>query len=52
MTAVHVLPKSVVRKMYGAKSPSRCASNETYAVPRDAADATMSPTNVPSLHAA
>src|SRR6266852_5268174 len=49
VTAVHVLPKSVVRNTYGAKSPSRCASNETYAVPRDAADATMSPTNVPSF---
>ena len=30
---VQVLPKSVVLKIYGAKSPSRCASNDTYAVP-------------------
>src|SRR5439155_26463081 len=45
--AVHVFPKSDVRKMYGLKSPSRCASNDTYAVPRDASDATILPTKVP-----
>src|SRR5204863_8787752 len=34
---------------YGSQSPARSASNEPYAAPRDAADATMSPTNMPSL---
>src|SRR5215471_14123813 len=42
-----VLPKSVVRATYGVKSPERCESNETYAVPRDAALATTRPTYVP-----
>src|SRR5215467_8419032 len=42
-----VLPKSAVRAMYGVKSPERCESNETYAVPRDAALATTRPTYVP-----
>src|SRR4051812_26203252 len=46
-TRVHVRPKSVVRAMYGAKSPERCESNATNAVPRDAPDATMRPTYVP-----
>src|SRR5437868_5453212 len=40
----HVLPKSVVRRMYGAKSPERWRSNDTYAVPRVAPDATTRPT--------
>src|SRR2546423_80170 len=49
ITVVHVFPKSVVLKMYGAKSPSRWASNGTYAVPGDAADARILLTNVPSF---
>src|SRR5437870_1632369 len=47
VAAFHVLPKSVVRAMYGAKLPERCASNATYAVPRDAPDATTRLTYVP-----
>src|SRR5512138_3620470 len=47
--AVHVLPKSVVRTMYGAKSPVRCASNATIADPLDADEATMRATYVPLL---
>src|SRR5690349_4272784 len=48
VTDFHVLPKSVVRAMYGAKSPARCESNATYAVPRDAPDDTMRATYEPS----
>src|SRR5436305_1196877 len=48
VTAFHVLPKSVVRAMYGAKSPTRCWSNATYAVPRDAPEATIRATKLPS----
>src|SRR5262245_52823371 len=33
--------------MYGAKSPDRCRSNETYAVPRLADDGTTRPTYEP-----
>src|SRR5437660_5189972 len=40
----HVLPKSVVRTMYGLKSPDRWASKATAAVPRDAEDAIIRPT--------
>ena len=47
-TGFQLLPKSVVRKMYGAKSPSRCSSNVTYAVPREAAEAWIFPTKAPS----
>src|SRR5678815_3750133 len=47
VTSRQVLPKSVVRAKCGAKSPARCASKATNAVPRDAALATMRPTYVP-----
>jgi len=47
VTAFHVLPKSVVRAMYGAKSPERCESNAAYAVPRDAPDETIRATYDP-----
>src|SRR4051812_866533 len=33
--------------MYGAKSPERCRSNDTYAVPRATPDATTRPTYDP-----
>src|SRR4051812_3365337 len=47
MMGFHVVPKSVVRRMYGAKSPDRWRSKDTYAVPRATADATTRPTYEP-----